>query len=850
MKQTASLLLGASLLAASAFAQLDLGGLFTQTVKAGQPWAAIDTKVENLSLNVQINRGVVTTVATLEYTPGPGRTTEYVCTPVVCDPKDPKCRPEVCQQRTVKELDLDSLETTAHFQEADNTILTDMYLWVGDVKVRAALQDRALASAQYEDIVKRRRDPALIETWGNGAYMLRIFPNESRKSRKIEIEFVQGMENEGSLSQTLLPVLHRLTKMAYDGIGDYASLPNRVIGNVSLTAVALDGKTYSLKWEGLGSGEIGAAPLRLTAAKVAELKPGVLSVSAAACAGCLTPWTAEKGGVSYFGVRTLLESKRVKFEAQPAERIFLLDVDGKDTLVAARARKVTLLSMKAYAAAPYTANLGLSDGKGNITYLFPKPVSMDAEHLRQAYEALRDWRPNADADAHATLRAHAKARGAGAAPSVAYLVNNDTTAYYHWTYQPNGMPKSDNQAQYEAWEKVQSAKEDETLAALQGAQAMLFGFWNDYRLNRIATVTGGFQIGTLHGYIYFPMRGGVVADVAAPDKPVDPLSGIHLPPLFGPGRPDAYSIADLKVTSTGLAIEHLVALQAQQYRYMLDMPMARDGGVVVDAVAKRSSDIVAPYYQGPDSVALRLSGQYKGSGSVTLTVTGLWGGLRFVQELRVDLPSTQASGAAGAGIWAYQQGEAWARGQVKYDLKAVQQLGKDYHIVNRQMSLLALEPGMDLWTEMPSRTATNGSEGGVAARDANSGAPASMIDSKVGFTGQNTAGALDKASLEDILNAAVGVIPPVISGRARGLGNFVLRRSGGSARLEWNLPDAGVEGARFRILDLSGRSVAELAARRTATGYAAEWRSPGRNGVYFVVAQAGGRTLVRKILWK
>ena len=148
---------------------------------------------------------------------------------------------------------------------------------------------------------------------------------------------------------------------------------------------------------------------------------------------------------------------------------------------------------------------------------------------------------------------------------------------------------------------------------------------------------------------------------------------------------------DLKAASSDPDIRNLVVLQGPQY-----------GGIVLPAAASPRYDHAhTPAIPGLGDPAHR--GTIQGSGPATLTITGLWGGLRFAQELRVDLPSTSGAGAAGAGIWAYQQGEAWARGQVKYDVEAVKKLGKDYHIVNRQMSLLALEPGMDLWAEMPAK---------------------------------------------------------------------------------------------------------------------------------------------------
>ena len=250
--------------------------------------------------------------------------------------------------------------------------------------------------------------------------------------------------------------------------------------------------------------------------------------------------------------------------------------------------------------------------------------------------------------------------------------------------------------------------------------------------------------------------------------------------------------------------------------------------------------------QTADSATLRIAGQYQGSGTATLTITGLWGGLRFEQELRVDLSSTSGAGAAGAGIWAYQQGEAWARGQVKQDIEAVKRLGKEYHIVNRQMSLLALEPGMDLWAEMPGKIVSGG---GTIAEDANSGAPGAMVDSRGAFTGQNTAASLDKATLEDILNSTVGTLPPGAVARAQHMGGIALRRAAGIAFLEWTLPEAGSEGAVFRILDLSGRVVTEIRAERTAAGFVARWQNPGRKGAFVVMARSGGRNTMRKFFW-
>ncbi|MDQ3003608.1 MAG: hypothetical protein M3Y08_20420, partial [Fibrobacterota bacterium] len=218
MNRTGIFGIGAALgLALSAHANLDMSTFSTQTVKQNQTWAVIDTKVETLDLKVEVNNGVVTTTATFAYTPGPGYSQWRGCVQDPC--KGDTCLPPTCDTTQETGSLLDSLETSAWFNLKDNAAITDMYLWVGDVKVKANLQERALASAQYEDIVKRRKDPALIETWGGGSYSLRIFPNQSKQTRKIEIQFVQGMGNNGDAFNATLPIIHSLVTQYQTGYG-------------------------------------------------------------------------------------------------------------------------------------------------------------------------------------------------------------------------------------------------------------------------------------------------------------------------------------------------------------------------------------------------------------------------------------------------------------------------------------------------------------------------------------------------------------------------------------------------------------------------------------------------------
>nr|MDQ3003641.1 T9SS type A sorting domain-containing protein [Fibrobacterota bacterium] len=664
---------------------------------------------------------------------------------------------------------------------------------------------------------------------------------QSKQTRKIEIQFVQGMGNNGDAFNATLPIIHSLVTQYQTGYGGGSTLPKKNIGVVSLTATSLDGKTYALNWPGLGSGAVGPTPLKLHAIKVEDLKEGVVSSAKSSCVGCLTPWISDHSGSSYFGVTAVLEGKKLALEAQPTERYVIVDVgvDAMDSLAPARSRKLALLALKAYAQAPYSGNLGFSDGNGSITYVFPKPVEMTAANLLKAYESLKSWKPLAKANAKLALEAFAKGRGTGSKTAVALLINNDSSSYYHF---PPIYNEADWPAEYAKYEKFEAEKAIITnalTATLKSANTMLFGYWNDHRLSEVAASTGGFQVGMINGWIYPPYYGDRIVGLTAPDRAApQPVDGWYLPSLFGPGRPDSRGVTDLKVAISGAVVTDFTVLQEVVWYRMYSMNETIVRKTAASGALAKSSDIVMPYpYQYPESTTVLISGRYQGSGKATLKMTGMLGGLRFSQEYSIELGSSSGAGAGGASLWSYQQVEAWGRDQAVDDIAAMVKMGKDYHVVNRQMSLLALEPGMDLWTELPSKPGQRA--GGTGNLD---NILVTMEKRPLMVQGMS----IDEASLEDILNGNITGLEPAHVGR-KGNGKISLAQADGAVGITWSYP-GNAQQARFQVLDLSGRLVSEIPAVRNGETFSAKWRSNGKTGTYFLVARAGEASLTRKIV--
>jgi Ca-activated chloride channel family protein len=70
-------------------------------------------------------------------------------------------------------------------------------LWQGDTELRGETMDAGQARAIYEEIVRRKRDPALIELAGHGLIRARVFPINPGETRKITLRYTQILGREG-----------------------------------------------------------------------------------------------------------------------------------------------------------------------------------------------------------------------------------------------------------------------------------------------------------------------------------------------------------------------------------------------------------------------------------------------------------------------------------------------------------------------------------------------------------------------------------------------------------------------------------------------------------------------------
>jgi Ca-activated chloride channel family protein len=77
---------------------------------------------------------------------------------------------------------------------------------IGDKDMEAELLDAAKARSIYEDIVRRQKDPALLEYTGRPAFRVRIFPIEAHSRKKVSLTYSELLKVDGGIASYLYPL--------------------------------------------------------------------------------------------------------------------------------------------------------------------------------------------------------------------------------------------------------------------------------------------------------------------------------------------------------------------------------------------------------------------------------------------------------------------------------------------------------------------------------------------------------------------------------------------------------------------------------------------------------------------
>lgn len=85
-------------------------------------------------------------------------------------------------------------------------VMKKFSMFIDGKETQAELLDAKKARKIYEDIVRRHRDPALLEYMGEGLFKARIFPIEPRGKKRVKISYREVLEMDNRTVQYLYPL--------------------------------------------------------------------------------------------------------------------------------------------------------------------------------------------------------------------------------------------------------------------------------------------------------------------------------------------------------------------------------------------------------------------------------------------------------------------------------------------------------------------------------------------------------------------------------------------------------------------------------------------------------------------
>src|SRR5690606_25933444 len=82
----------------------------------------------------------------------------------------------------------------------------DFAMWIDGKRTAGEVVEAKSARKIYEDIVRRMKDPGLLEHIGENLYRVRVYPVPAKGKQKVEISFSQIAKRDGGITEYVYPL--------------------------------------------------------------------------------------------------------------------------------------------------------------------------------------------------------------------------------------------------------------------------------------------------------------------------------------------------------------------------------------------------------------------------------------------------------------------------------------------------------------------------------------------------------------------------------------------------------------------------------------------------------------------
>ncbi len=140
------------------------------------------------------------------------------------------------------------------FPLPEKAALSEFAMYIGDERVEGEILDRDQARRIYEDIVRRMKDPALLEYVGRNMFRARVYPIPARGEKRIRLSYTEVLKAEKNLVQYVYPLnterfsLHPLKEVAISA---------KISSKVPISNIYSSSHKISVRKEGSGQAAVG-----------------------------------------------------------------------------------------------------------------------------------------------------------------------------------------------------------------------------------------------------------------------------------------------------------------------------------------------------------------------------------------------------------------------------------------------------------------------------------------------------------------------------------------------------------------------------------------------------------------
>ena len=153
------------------------------------------------------------------------------------------------------------IEGTFIFPLPEGAAISEFAMFIGEQKVEGEVLDSREARAIYEDIVRRLRDPALLEYVGRNTFRARVFPIPARGEKRVQLTYSEVLKGEKGLVRYLYPL--NTERFSLRPLEDVA-ISVRVESKVPISTVYSPSHRVSVRKEGPNTATLGYEEKNIT----------------------------------------------------------------------------------------------------------------------------------------------------------------------------------------------------------------------------------------------------------------------------------------------------------------------------------------------------------------------------------------------------------------------------------------------------------------------------------------------------------------------------------------------------------------------------------------------------------